>query len=98
MDPPNTLSDKEVQRILSLNNVVIQLPDTFSDYANVIRSNILTANVPAWTVIPMRHHAQVQNVAPVILTVHGKLPLTVQSTVRPKKIGRSVSSNDVLPR
>ncbi|KAL4564637.1 hypothetical protein LXL04_028704 [Taraxacum kok-saghyz] len=47
MYPSTAHGDKEVQRILSLQNVANQLPDAFNDLANVMRSNILVANVPA---------------------------------------------------
>ena len=52
LDPPSAHSDKEVQRILSLQNVANQLPDTLHDLAKVTRSHIPAANMPARIVIP----------------------------------------------
>ncbi|KAJ9540031.1 hypothetical protein OSB04_026537 [Centaurea solstitialis] len=97
-DPPTAHSDKEVQRILSLQNVANQLPDAFNDLANVTRSHIPAANVPARIDVPVRRHVPVEHVAPNVPTVQRTLPSAVQSTALPKKRGRPVGSKDVLPR
>ena len=55
LDPPSAHSDKEVQKILSLQNVANQLPDTLNDLAKVTRSHILVANIPARIDVPEGH-------------------------------------------
>ena len=98
MDPPTTHGDKELQRILSLQNVANQLPDAFNDLTNVTRSNIQAVNVPARIDVPVRRHVPFEHVAPVVPTVQRTLPPAVQSAALPKKRRRPVDSKDVLPR
>ena len=52
LDSPSAHSDKEVQRILSLQNVANQLPDILNDLTKVTRSHIPAANMPARINIP----------------------------------------------
>ncbi|KAK9930871.1 hypothetical protein M0R45_018177 [Rubus argutus] len=98
LDPPTAHSDKEVQRILSLQNVANQLPDAFNDLANVTRSHIPAANVPARIDVPVGRRVPVEHVASVEPTEQRTLPSAVQSAALPKKRGRPIGSKDVQPR
>ncbi|KAJ9558226.1 hypothetical protein OSB04_012840 [Centaurea solstitialis] len=89
--------DKE-RRELTLQNVANQLPDAFNDLANVTRSHIPAANVPARIDVPVRRHVPVEHVAPNVPTMQRTLPSVIQSTALPKKRGRPVGSKDVLSR
>ncbi|KAK9947426.1 hypothetical protein M0R45_003052 [Rubus argutus] len=98
LDPPTAHSDKEVQRILSLQNVANQLPDAFNDLANVTRSHIPAANVPARIDVPVGRRVPVEHVASVEPTEQRTLSSAVQSAALPKKRGRPIGSKDVQPR
>ena len=98
LDPPSAHSDKEVQRILSLQNIANQLPDAFNDLANVTRSHIPAANVPARIDVPVGRRVPVEHVAPVEPTEQRTLPSAVQSAALPKKRGRPTGSKDVQLR
>lgn len=46
-DPRTGQSDTEVQRMLHLNRVMEELPDSFADIAQVTRSHVPAANTPS---------------------------------------------------
>lgn len=46
-DPRTKQADKEVRRLLHLIEMMDKLPDAFNDVANVTRSYVEAANVPA---------------------------------------------------
>ena len=52
LDPRTKQSELEVQKIIYLQGLVNQLPDTFIDSTKVTKSHILAANIPAMIEIP----------------------------------------------
>ena len=46
LDPFTNQHELEVQRIIHLQNLVNQLPDTFIDIKKVTKSHVLAANTP----------------------------------------------------
>ena len=52
LDPRTKQSELEVQKIIHLQGLVNQLPDAFIDSTKVIKSHIMTANIPARIEIP----------------------------------------------
>ena len=46
LDPCTNESELEVQKIINLQNIANNLPDAFTDYKGVTKSNVSTMNVP----------------------------------------------------
>jgi hypothetical protein len=46
LDPRTNESELEVQKIINLQNIVNNLPDAFTDYKGVTKSNVPAWNVP----------------------------------------------------
>ena len=52
LDPRTTETELQVQRIIDLQNIANNLPDTFSDYKGVTKSLHPTRNVPKRVEVP----------------------------------------------
>ena len=46
LDPRTNESELEVQKIINLQNIANNLPDAFTDYKGVTKSNVPAMNVP----------------------------------------------------
>lgn len=85
-DPPTALKEIEVRRILDLQKVANNMPDSFTDLVKVTRSHIAAANVPARIDIPEGQP-----------TLRPVIPANESCTPALKR-GRPVGSKDSHPR
>ena len=52
LDPRIPQCDNEIRRILNLQEIAIQLPDSFNDAAKVTKSHVLVMNAPVRIIVP----------------------------------------------
>ena len=62
LDPHTSECEKEVQRIIHLQEITNRLPDIFNDAAKVIKSHIPTVNTLAQIYVPEEHKEMDENV------------------------------------
>ena len=82
LDPRTSQCDYEIRRILHLQEIANQLPDSFNDAAKVTKSHVPAMNVPARIDVPAK---QTSNTA-------------ANESVARLKRGRPVGSKDSAPR
>ena len=82
LDPRTTQSEKEVRRILHLQNIADKMPDAFTDIAKVTRSHIPAVNAPAKIDVPVGQNNVAAN----------------EPSIARLKRGRPVGSKDSVPR
>ena len=83
----------EVKRIIHVQNLANQLPDTFIDIKKVIKSHISVANAPTWIDVPER---QLTNESQIHLKrerLIGSKDLTPQKRRTQRKISTSKETN-----
>ncbi|XP_059658527.1 uncharacterized protein LOC132304835 [Cornus florida] len=88
-DPRTNQCEKEVQRIIHLQNVANQLPDVFTDTNKIIKSHVPAANVPAKINVPVGQSINVTANASKIHLKRGRL-VGAKDVLRKKKTQRKL--------